>query len=1840
MLRVIGEEEFICDSEYLEDEDRIEPLVSDEEGRFSSSLLLPYGYGGAYSLAAFANFDGAEKASGSKVFYVEGPYLALPKKIEVTQGYTVNQVVSLSNVGTINLTGFELSSRFPEGAGLAAVFTGNIPQLLGPGSQESFTLELSASPDAEAGKYEAEFTVQTQEDYYTNVPVKVIVEEAVPKYRITVNGENKKVTAALKPGETSASIVRVMNEGTAPIENIQVTPPRKLPWVTISTSGTELVLPIKSRTIRDENASASILVTITPEIYVAPGTYNDEVVISSNAGEAKVPLLIYVGPETVGTIVLQMVDQDYIPIPKAAVTIYGPHSTPGEQPAAPTVHRETADSNGIVTFMNIQAGTYTLTARASYHKDIQMTLEVPALIDLEPLPVQMEKIPFTLSYDYRTLSETQSAIVTGGDYDDAVLRASMPPASAIPSLVANYPGSEFWYSSQLSEASNNFAVRNPSTEGSVYDVEARVTDAEALPEGSIRLRMKNQTGGTAVLSLGEFGPEAAEEIYWDIDLDKFYDPADIQPMGTEWDYRVVFPEGSTPGRIAAWEKILGYDHTVLRLDNSNEETGVYYYHIVPKKTVAQPYIPDNRIPKFYGDNYIFDFNIMFTGNRFTTAGEWETISYKVPVRLHYQPRDAMSIPVPEDDKQETKVMAAFTKQSKTPPVKKQRTYPWYPPTKAQLRAWQMYDQASGDNRYFSRNFLSTVSSVPSEKPEPVGPAVADLSFSQEVVTEQEVFTAKFNLFNPSKYKLLENVDLEVIVTDGTMDENGKLSEGARVYNSRFNIKPLIAINGALIGTIPGEPGNPGEPPDVPEGEYDDSTGNAIYDWTVLPETDLSVLWQLNADPGLAETSMFNDELDSQLLKLAEHMQCELVCTVYIHYKFELDGQLYEGYTKGQRIKIEPQPKLFVSYALEKQEGNMYDLVIKATNAGEGTAHNVTFGMPSIPGMGEGQVIQVLSSYSDFAGERQGAGSLNLGDIPSGETAAGKFTIMGDGLENLTKLPTIPVETKRSVTNPNIITVPLTMQRAYYSDFDELKNEIDKLEENLHKILERSGSDLGGVVIDAYDFARQQAVVASWSAMMDHMKAFFSLTSFVQKYMPRFGNALDFWKRDESFDDDIEIPDMPENPEEKELIPLDPDELDELKNYKGPEDGILFKLTLGLKNKDGVMWDSVKDALSSGIQSLVKSFPEKSVKIQQTVGALQGKTWDDIALICYYLAKRKELKNGIDQLEEEIDKIKKELPSVAGKSVAAVRAVQKEMDSLLDRLDWSIYPDFYWEKEGKEFLAYKEEAEYYLQEAGVAFNSAEMHTGEQREVWINLGRELFRTCKENQILAESALSGVIQNANEQVKPLLQKLRLLYIETALYSNEPLKMAQARFERQMELEEMKTSVATVEGYLVEMGIDPEIIDLGLPNLKARDILNYLLDVPAVLNAFTDVKELAAVCEILPEWAELLGKLAADARMAVSDLYVLGQLLQEFVDKIYALTGGWEIPEEDMNDFIEELEGIDSTMRPKRLLAEAIRYLPFYADVSRDSIVGDDGSFIPESTERMLLEIRREVANAGKFNILEMQDKVTDLLEEARAILEVYDHPADTPSYYPTEVLINYLKSVNAKLENGWKLGNYPNIWLYDGYEDDLVALNYNLGETYRAQNEFYMTLASSSSLLEERYQLETARAAGMLTSMMTSMMGGLTAGVISTSLGYVNSYYDDALGQWESSLVDRQGAINAAVGEQVAYNYLVIGNTLSREVGVAQTVLNVLEAVDRWRKIDPPLPLTVESFSIPDVDIVAGSETSNSTAPKYPPASTIVDLGIMKGILMNAVCPGIIDTTAPSFELTCPLESNTNR
>ena len=92
----------------------------------------------------------------------------------------------------------------------------------------------------------------------------------------------------------------------------------------------------------------------------------------------------------------------------------------------------------------------------------------------------------------------------------------------------------------------------------------------------------------------------------------------------------------------------------------------------------------------------------------------------------------------------------------------------------------------------------------------------------------------------------------------------------------------------------------------------------------------------------------------------------------------------------------------------------------------------------------------------------------------------------------------------------------------------------------------------------------------------------------------------------------------------------------------------------------------------------------------------------------------------------------------------------------------------------------------------------------------------------------------------------------------------------------------------------------------------------------------------------------------------------------------------------------------------------------------------------------------------------------------------------------------------------------------------------------------------------------------NLMMSMAGGLSGGAAGIAIGStvsaISGYYDDAIGAWEGSLANRQGQINKLVGEALAKNYMVIGNTLNREVGVAYSVLGLLEAIDEWRKIDP--------------------------------------------------------------------------
>ena len=87
------------------------------------------------------------------------------------------------------------------------------------------------------------------------------------------------------------------------------------------------------------------------------------------------------------------------------------------------------------------------------------------------------------------------------------------------------------------------------------------------------------------------------------------------------------------------------------------------------------------------------------------------------------------------------------------------------------------------------------------------------------------------------------------------------------------------------------------------------------------------------------------------------------------------------------------------------------------------------------------------------------------------------------------------------------------------------------------------------------------------------------------------------------------------------------------------------------------------------------------------------------------------------MEEEITKAK-ELAG-AGKYVAITRSLAQEESSLMELLTYGYGIDF--NHGGAEFITNKEEAVYYLEQAGSAFTAALSHTGEQKTAWFNKGK---------------------------------------------------------------------------------------------------------------------------------------------------------------------------------------------------------------------------------------------------------------------------------------------------------------------------------------------------------------------------------------------------------------------------------------------------------------------------------------------------------------------------------------
>ncbi|HEX2925610.1 MAG TPA: CARDB domain-containing protein, partial [Ruminiclostridium sp.] len=840
--------------------------TTDKKGCFSYSFTLPGGFGGAYSVRAEAKVNNVQKSSEAHVFYVEGPYISIQNKKDVTAGYSCEIEAVIVNAGSLPVNGLVVEKIMEDNSNeISAEFLSELPKSLNAGESKNIKLGIKASESAVPGIKKLQFKVKCSEGYTCAAETQVNVLAAKPQYGIDILSMNQscsenKIITAVRPGESVTRNIGITNIGAAPIRDITVTPPERLPWVYISTSGTSLVESLnKGLSIRDANARAAVTVNISPNEYVQPGTYQDAIRIVSNAGTLEIPISINVSSANVGTAAFQLVNEENSPIKDGIVSLIGPMASNEGESVKSEIYKGKITEDGLLMFENIPAGTYTIRAEAAGYKTSAASFELPALINLIPKRIILEKLQVSFEWSIDSVMNAQKTSFEEGEYDSAVLESKLNMNNSEPQLISDYPGSEAYFRRSLNTIPfDSIYIKNPSVQGNVSAVQAEIISSDkSLPENSVTLQY-GDISSTSV-NLGDFGKQEVKRLKLFLDASKFCVNAKVTATEKPGEYIVSVPKEVTKEQFNYWLKSLMwryYQGSKVESSEFDEKTGTYTIK-VPISGDGTYKAPDEGIQKFYGAEHKFNLSVKLSGTRTNSMGIAEEYTKYIPVRLHFDPEDSYEKGAAEDDIQSIKIREAFS------------------------------ENGNLGVKSFSKNFLSDQKIDVPEEPEQVGETSASFGFSQNIGTSDEAFKARFTIYNSSVYQPIKDADFEIIITDTPLDVNGHLPSGGEIVNNRF----AIECDTKDVSTV-----------------QPDSSLTLDYDIQYLLLSD-----ELKQDIGF-------DDAKKDFY-------------VYLSYKYNVGEDVQEGLTQPKKIQIEPPPKLYVSYRLNKYMGDIYDLEATVTNAG-------------------------------------------------------------------------------------------------------------------------------------------------------------------------------------------------------------------------------------------------------------------------------------------------------------------------------------------------------------------------------------------------------------------------------------------------------------------------------------------------------------------------------------------------------------------------------------------------------------------------------------------------------------------------------------------------------------------------------------------------------------------------------------------------------------------------------------------------------------------------------------------------------------------------------------------
>ena len=961
---------------------------------------------------------------------------------------------------------------------------------------------------------------------------------------------------------------------------------------------------------------------------------------------------------------------------------------------------------------------------------------------------------------------------------------------------------------------------------------------------------------------------------------------------------------------------------------------------------------------------------------------------------------------------------------------------------------------------------------------------------------------------------------------------------------------------------------------VTGGEYT-INGNRVDCTTIAPGgyLDIEYLFRLD-DFANAFTSFL--QLDETLAPYLKQLTKFNKLYARIEGSFMQDGQEHTFVSGVREYEVKEQPKIYVSYDLEQLSETHFVLRATVTNLGAGDATNFTLGTPAVPNTGFDMKIVGVSTTKGKVVRGKGVDfdSVVIDRLRSGDTAEitydlailGKLTSAQEvSLGKLAALPSIPITTKNEGT---IVIAPMKMEnlrdKKTQDDLDALIEELGILSNNITLLTDKTASELGRSFADYYDYSvrLRQAIAIG--------ECYSILAKLVSLYV--------------SVKDISGIPDKV-----KEKV----EEVQKLNELLHDPAQLKTMLTLSdyLENAKLEIWDLL---LGEDASWLLDYLPLDFVSAYDTyqdaeaaVLALQSYTTLNETFTQYLQLNRK----------------------AAEKLKAATTAIDTAMKAT----------DSAWRLENTKIARVNmEEAAKLLAEAaelkskgddllGTVSGAAEDADGDYSGYSSNV-----ISIKMNAYIA-AAETQLVPAVTAIATRLAQLKGLAAFETQ--AND-MKTAASKMEDMVgsdgEVGEQAKAIEAITANLYEtIGYDPNAsAEERLAALQAgrsalKDSMVELAKRPFsdIVDTWTiaDSSALVNVKDSLPDMVLGIGNVINKLeRGEIEDGGVAREILIEFF--------GSDPPAYDWFE-VEFNRGypIDGSKEEKRqyIATAAVKILPMDI-VDRDLLQKNYNEILltGASDYRANIEAAHDASVGAHTNVYHIQENTETTIKEIIELLNSYKYGrTQLTGYYPSSQLLAYVKGLNTAIDamvrypNGElipasRVGRYRSLWSYSSNGLNLTTNEITLGDIYKAQVEVDRLLAEGYNNVAARYNLNQLRELESIMSMTGTIMGLMSGNVaVSVFTGLSDKIFGTEDYVKAMDQVDDANLQNLAA--TVADLAISADLMLSKEAYIATDLKNVFETMERWRKIDPELPITLVTADVADLAVEADSIGGTATA-----------------------------------------------